>query len=176
MKKVFVLLIFIFCIICLSIIAFVWDSTDKKKDNVIKQEVQNIEIENKPKVVEEEQVIQGMPYRLTSYWNGDGCGSGSCTGSGLCEQDFQINENGWYIYMDMIVLASATTYLLNYGYSQRDNIIYRKYFDTVKIIINDIEYEGIILDSCGACMGNNIIDLFVSNPEAGFVSNEVIVR
>ena len=78
--------------------------------------------------------------------------------------------------MDMIVLASATTYLLNYGYPQRDDIIYRKYFDTVKIIINDIEYEGIILDSCGACMGNNIIDLFVSNPEAGFVSNEVIVR
>ena len=95
MKKVFALLIFIFCIVCLSIIAFVWDSTDKKKDNVIKQEVQNIEIENKPKVVEEEPVIQGLSYRLTSYWNGDGCGSGSCTGSGLCEQDFQINENGW---------------------------------------------------------------------------------
>ena len=40
-------------------------------------------------------------------------GTGSCTGSGLCEKDFDTNEKGWYTYQNKLVLGVATTYLLN---------------------------------------------------------------
>lgn len=62
-----------------------------------------------------------------------------------------------------MVIATATTYLLKYGYARREGIVYRKYYDTLTLVINGKEYEAIVLDSCGACMKRNIIDVFVSN-------------
>ncbi len=185
MKKVFfaLLLILIFCVICIiSIVTFSWDFNKETNQNIGEQ---HAEIPKEPEIEKEEEIPQSQPqsqltpstsYRLTSYWNGDGCGSGSCTGSGLCEQDFQINENGWYTYMDMLVLGAATPYLLNYGFPQVDGIIYRNYFDTIQITINGVDYNGIILDSCGACMSNQIIDLFVSNSDSGIATYNVTVK
>ena len=104
--------------------------------------------------------------RLTSFYANDGYGTGSCTGTGLCENDFQVNENGWYTYQGKLVLATATPYLLNYGYGLVDGIITYNYYDEVTVIIDGISYPAIVLDSCGACMGDNRIDLFVSNRES----------
>ncbi len=63
-------------------------------------------------------------------------------------------------------MGTATPYLLKYGYAKREGTIYFKYYDTVKLHINGQEYEGIVLDSCGACMKKDIIDLFVSNSQS----------
>lgn len=40
---------------------------------------------------------------------------------------------------------------------------YYNYGDTVELKIDNVIYQGIILDSCGACMTDNRIDLFVSD-------------
>lgn len=101
--------------------------------------------------------------RLTSFYSNDDYGTGSCTGTGLCETDFQINENGWYTYQGKLVLATATPYLLNYGYGLGDGIVTFNYYDEVTVVIDGVSYQAIIADSCGACMTDNRIDLFVSN-------------
>lgn len=104
--------------------------------------------------------------RLTSFYANDGYGTGSCTGTGLCESDFQVNENGWYTYQGKLVLATATPYLLNYGYGLVDGIETYRYYDEITLNIDGISYQAIVLDSCGACMVDNRIDLFVSNRES----------
>lgn len=125
----------------------------------------------------EEEVIEPVKvyteYRLTSFWNNDGYGTGSCTGSGLCEKDFQVNSKGWYTYNGKLVLASATEELLRSGYNVRgggtrqEGKHYFRYYDEVEIVIDDVIYKGIILDSCGAAMwtGETRMDLFVSSKE-----------
>lgn len=88
----------------------------------------------------------------------------------MCEKDFQINNKGWYTYQGRIVLAGATYACLNsrsggcakYN-TKYDYIKYYNYYDKVNIKIDGVVYPGIILDSCGACMSNRIIDLFVSD-------------
>lgn len=97
--------------------------------------------------------------------------TGHCTGTGLCTWDFQKNDRGWYIYQGKLVLGTATSYLLKYGYPQIEGIKYYKYYDTVTLNIQGQEYQGIVLDSCGACMKKNIIDLFVSGPSSVITTN-----
>ena len=110
-------------------------------------------------------------YKITSFYSGDECSTGSCTGSGLCEKDFQVNDKGWYTYQGKLVLGTATTYLLKYGYPKIENKKYFKYYDVLILEINGQTYEGIVLDSCGACMKKNLIDLFVSNPNSVITTN-----
>ena len=100
-------------------------------------------------------------YRLTSFWPYENKSVGSCTGSGLCAKHFVPNAKGWYTYQGKLVIATATSYLLKYGWSKRDGITYHKYYDTIKLRIEGQEYDAIVLDSCGACMKKHIIDLFV---------------
>lgn len=111
-------------------------------------------------IVKEE--INKYKYRVTSYYPGDECNSTKCTGTGLCTKDFETNEYGWYTYNGKLVLAAATTYLQN-KFGVKENKLYFQYYDEVILTIDGIEYEGIILDTCGACYKNEIIDLFVSN-------------
>ena len=63
-------------------------------------------------------------------------------------------------------MGTATTYLLKYGYAATGNRRYFSYYETLTLNINGERYEAIVLDSCGACMRNNIIDLFVSGPNS----------
>lgn len=109
--------------------------------------------------VEKEEIYK---YRLTSYYPGDACASGNCTGSGLCTDDFQVNERGWYTYKGKIVLAAATTYLQN-KFGVKENKLYFKYYDEVTLTIDGVDYKGIILDTCGACYKSEKIDLYVKN-------------
>jgi hypothetical protein len=122
------------------------------------QSVDNIE------VTAEDEPIYSNEYttRLTSYYNNDGYETGSCTGSGLCESDFQVNENGWYTYQGKLVIATATDYLLKYGYTLYDGVHSYKYYDELTLNIDGIDYQAIVTDSCGNCMKTGRIDLFVS--------------
>lgn len=119
-----------------------------------------------PKVEEVvEEAVELHKYRLTSYYPGDSCNSGHCTGSGLCTNDFQVNEYGWYTYDGKIVLAAATTYLQN-KFGVKENKLYFKYYDEVTLTIDGVPYQGIILDTCGACYKAEKIDLYVQNKES----------
>lgn len=118
-------------------------------------------------------------YRLTSYWSGDEYDTGGCTGSGLCEKDFQVNDRGWYTYNGYLVLAGATTYLQS-RYGTREGRHYFKYYETVNLEIDGVSYQGIILDSCGASMymDEERLDLFVANSsgkiDRGYGGNNMV--
>lgn len=68
-------------------------------------------------------------------------------------------------------MGTATTYLLKHGYTKIENKEYFKYYDVLILEINGQTYEGIVLDSCGACMKKNLIDLFVSSPNSVITTN-----
>jgi hypothetical protein len=153
--------------------------------NVTKQ---NIEIKTTPNteaipekeevVIKEEPVAEQpvvkptLNYRLTSYYKDDGTGVGNCTGSGKCIKDFTINEKGWYTYQGKLVLGGATKACLNttgdqacMRFEEVSGRHYFNYFEEITITIDNISYDAIILDSCGACMyvNENRLDLFVSS-------------
>ena len=60
------------------------------------------------------------------------------------------------------MLAGATVYLKS-RYGEKTDKHYFRYYDNVLVEIDGIQYEGIILDSCGACfyVQENRLDLFV---------------
>lgn len=72
------------------------------------------------------------------------------------------------------MLGTATRYLLNYGYAEQNGIQYFSYYDTLTLNINGTDYEAIVLDSCGACMRKNILDLFVSGKDSVITTNITI--
>lgn len=110
-------------------------------------------------------------YRITSYYPGDNCATGTKTGSGKSIKDFtliNIDGKNVYAYENKIVVAGATNELLKSGYNVKDSQKkqdkhYFNYYDTGKIKINDNWYEFIVLDSCGASMweGYYRLDIFV---------------
>lgn len=191
---IFILFPTIFLYILGIIVSIVTKSNTKasKNETVLEEIKKEPIIEKKEEELIEDIIIeepkQYYDYRLTSFWNNDGFGTGSCTGSGLCEKDFQINDRGWYTYNNKIVLAAATYECLNsrsgpcgnWNY-KKEGKIYYKYYDEIEIIIDGISYEGIILDSCGGCMYIDYeqrIDLFVSGEkyaiDRGYLGNNVV--
>lgn len=116
--------------------------------------------------VEPEYIPEYLPStyktRMTSFWADDGSGTGECTGSGLCSWDFGVNEHGWYTYNGKLVVATATTYLANQGWSVTDGVHLYKYWEELVLTIDGVEYDAIILDSCGSSMKTDRVDLFVS--------------
>jgi len=104
--------------------------------------------------------------RMTSYYPGDDCKSGTVTGSGKGVKDFEVNEYGWFTYDGKLVVATATKYLLNYGFTLSEGVHTYKYWDEIEIEIDGVRYEAIVLDSCGHAMHSDRIDLFVSNKDS----------
>jgi len=105
---------------------------------------------------------QKYEYRLTSYYLNDECNSTDCVGAGFCAKDLVANEKGWYTYNGKLVVAAATTYMQNV-FGVKENKLYFKYYDELKLTIDGVEYDAIVLDTCGACYKNEIIDLFVKD-------------
>lgn len=100
--------------------------------------------------------------RMTSYWANDDYDTSDCTGSGLCSWDFGVNEHGWYTWNGKLVVATATTYLANQGWAVADGVHLYKYYEELVLTIDGVEYDAIILDSCGSSMKTDRVDLFVS--------------
>lgn len=121
-----------------------------------------------PKKEEKQEVVQETIYttRLTSYYANDGYGTGSCTGSGLCENDFEVNDKGWYTWNGKLVVAAATVYLANQGWSIADGVHLYRYGDELTLTIDGVEYDAIVKDSCGSSTKTDRIDLFVSNGQS----------
>ena len=133
-----------------------------------REETKEINIDNKTSLTN---------YRVTSYYPGDGCNSGTVTGSGKRTSDFKtktVEGKQVYTYNDKIVVAAATEELLREaqkgniklsrnGASRQDGKHYFSYYDEITININGNNYEAIVLDSCGAAMweGEQRIDIFV---------------
>ena len=107
--------------------------------------------------------------RLTSFYANDGCGTGSCTASGLCENNFEINQNGWYTYQGKLVIATASDRL---GYTEMQTY---NLYDGITLNIYGNDYQAIVLDRCGQCQIDNRIDLFVINSES-VIDTNIIVR
>lgn len=116
--------------------------------------------------IEEEAEEVFYETRMTSYYPGDDCKSGTVTGSGKSIKDFEVNEYGWYTYNGKLVVATATKYLLNYGFTLSEGVHTYKYWDEITIEIDGVRYEAIVLDSCGHAMHSDRIDLFVSNSKS----------
>ena len=100
--------------------------------------------------------------RMTSFYPAE---SSDCTGSGLCSWDFGINENGWYTYNGKLVVATATQYLANQGWYLADGVHTYRYYDEITLVIEGVEYQAIVLDSCGSSMKTDRIDLFVNGAD-----------
>ena len=112
--------------------------------------------------------------RMTSYYSGE-AGSGECTGSGLCINDFQVNDKGWYTYQGKLVVATATPYLLKYGFTLYDGVHTYRYGDEITLNIDGVDYQAVVRDSCGNCMRTGRIDLFVSNANS-VKDTQIIVK
>lgn len=142
-------------------------AVSKAKNDVLEDVQENTEqqeeIQEESQEVYQEPISNTYTTRMTSFWANDGYGTGSCTGSGLCEWDFQVNDKGWYTYNGKLVVATATTYLANQGWFVADGVHLYKYWEELILTIDDVEYEAIILDSCGSSMRTDRVDLFVSN-------------
>lgn len=114
--------------------------------------------------------------RFTSYHPYDLTGSGECTASTLCIDDFKLNEDNIYTYNDKIVLATANKACTksSYGVCSNFNSLpegYREYdlYDEIEISYNNKKQDAIILDICGACyLKENYqrYDIFVKDKEA----------
>ena len=112
--------------------------------------------------------------RMTSYYSGE-AGSGECTGSGLCINDFQVNYKGWYTYQGKLVVATATPYLLKYGFTLYEGVHAYRYGDEITLNIDGVDYQAVVRDSCGNCMKTGRIDLFVSNANS-VKDTQIIVK
>lgn len=124
-------------------------------------------------------------FRITSYHPGDGCASGTKTGSGLTVKDFstmKIGNKDVYTYKGKIVVACATEELLASGYNvkgagtRQEGKYYFNYYDTGKLNIDGTWYDFIVLDSCGAAswIGERRVDIYV--PSASDIINRSSVE
>ena len=148
------------------------DTTEDIKEE-IKEEIKEDQEEKKEDIKETKIVEESnTDYRLTSYYTGDNTGSGEYVGAGIHTSKFEINSKGWYTYKGKLVMAGATNECLrakkgacgNWN-TRKEGKRYFSYYEEIKVIIDGVEYEAIILDSCGASMrlNENRLDLFVSN-------------
>lgn len=110
--------------------------------------------------------------RLTSYYPRKPIRP---TGCGLGIEDFGVNEYGWYTYNGKLVVATATNYLLNYGWRYSNDVRLYNYYDVLILNINGVDYEAIVLDSCGICMTTGRVDLFVTDKDA-VIDTTIIVK
>ena len=126
-------------------------------------EVQDANIRENASYEEPTSIDTSYTTRMTSFWANDGYGTGECTGSGKCSWDFGVNDKGWYTWQGKLVVATATTYLANQGWYTAPGVHLYKYYEELVLTIDGVDYDAIILDSCGSSMKTDRIDLFVSN-------------
>lgn len=124
----------------------------------VEQEV--VQQVTQPQEVYQEPISDYYTTRMTSYYPEEG---ETTTGSGLGINDFGVNENGWFTYQGKLVVATATTYLANQGWSVGNGVHLYRYYEELVLTIDGVDYDAIILDSCGSSMTTDRVDLFVSS-------------
>lgn len=144
------------------------DYFKKKEEEERKQE----EISSMEESKTNNEVNSSYTTRMTSYYPAEDT---NCTGSGLCSWDFEVNDKGWYTYQGKLVVATATPYLLKYGFSLNDGVHTYRYGDEITLTIDGVDYQAVVRDSCGNCMKTDRIDLFVSNANS-VKDTEIVVK
>lgn len=142
-------------------------------DEVEEVEEEYVEVVEETYVEPVVEVSNEYTTRMTSFYPAE---SSDCTGSGLCSWDFGINENGWYTYNGKLVVATATQYLANQGWYLAPGVHTYRYYDEITLVIDGVEYQAIVLDSCGNCCKTDRVDLFVSNRESVKDTNITVVK
>ena len=135
------------------------DIPQQVEQEVKKQEEKKVE-QKQEKIKQEVQTQSSYTTRMTSYYPEEG---ELTTGSGLSPANFEINDKGWYTYQGKLVVATATTYLANQGWQVGSGVHLRKYYNELTLNIDGIDYQAIVLDSCGSCMRTDRVDLYVSS-------------
>jgi hypothetical protein len=118
------------------------------------QEFYKTVISPEPAPIQDQTVVD---ITVTRFYPSDSTGSDTCMAT-MCTSKLQVNDKGWYTYQGKIVVGAAT-YACQARCKNRDKYgplpegfrIYN-FYDEVKLIIEGVEYTGIVLDSCGACM------------------------
>ena len=113
--------------------------------------------------IEGYKVTYSYETRMTSYYP---TRANATTGCGLEFNKFDVNENGWFTYDGRLVVATATDYLLNYGWKLADGVRTYEYYQELILEIDGEDYLAVVLDSCGLCMRTGRIDLFVVDQNA----------
>ena len=81
-------------------------------------------------------------------------------GTQIKRSELVLNKNGIYTYQDKVCVATATYECLNsnlggcklYDFNNiPDHYHYFRYYDELVIIFDGIEYDAIVVDSCGSC-------------------------
>ena len=135
------------------------DISKQVEQEVKKQEEKKVE-QKQEEVKQEVQTQSSYTTRMTSYYPEEG---ELTTGSGLSPANFEINDKGWYTYQGKLVVATATTYLANQGWQVGNGVHLYKYYDELTLTIDGVDYDAIILDSCGSSMQTDRVDLYVSS-------------
>lgn len=135
----------------------------KPKEQFVEETVEETKVEIPSKVIttESEYIVEQKIYttRMTSYWVNDDCNSTDMTASGKSSKDFKLNENGWYTWNDMLVIATASERL------GKTNQRTYKLYEILELKIKGKTYKAVVLDVCGACMRDNRIDLYVKDKQ-----------
>lgn len=111
-----------------------------------------------------------LDYRMTYYYPGDNCASGTITASGLSTKDFTLNDRGWYTYDGKLVVATANKALTKGKWAKKyGSSTQRMYnlYDELTLEIDGVDYPAIVLDMCGAAMKAAKVDLFVKDRKSG---------
>lgn len=98
-------------------------------------------------------------------------------GTQIKRSELVLNEKGIYTYQDKVCVATATYECLNsnsgscklYNFDNiPNNYHYFKYYDELVIILDGVEYDAIVVDSCGSCStdkneNHQRVDILVSD-------------
>ena len=121
---------------------------------------------------------QTDPVVFTNYYTGDSTGSGTRTGSGMLISKFKPNEKGWLTYDGFVVVATATKECMKstsgacskYKELPEGFHIF-EYWDVLRLEIEGVFYDAVVLDSCGACFWEGDlqrVDILISGKQFSF--------
>lgn len=131
-------------------------------------EISNLQAEEQIKEVSKREVL------FSNYYIGDGS-SGNVTASGLTTIDFKVID-GMYTYQGKIVLATGSNRLKGL----KNGFIAHELYEELTVVVNDIEYPGIVVDVCGTCTWGKEneslqrIDIFTTDNIIGLQKGYVI--
>lgn len=168
-------------IVVVALVAYyVWymvdlDSRGKQYDNLINPILEVEAYETDPI---DECKEKSTDVYFTNYFMGDGS-SGTTTASGLKVTDFEVSEEGWYLYEGKVVVATANITRLKRGIAEG----YRSHelYEELTIRLNGKEYQSVVLDLCGACYGVDgeflqRYDIFTTGNVIGKVVGQIVEK
>lgn len=153
---------YLVCILCISLYSINWLSSIKRGNDEMLIEInERLEVLSKShdQMFEDLNVLrkdnETVGYKqdvlISNYgeWDGE---SVDITASGLTSEDFTVNEYGMYEYQGRVVVATAN--IERWDRPLKSDYYANSLGDKLIIEWNGISLSAVVLDVCGACMGN----------------------